>query len=118
MPCTTMENIGAWAFAALMLGMPIYFILRFKIGGLCLGLLGLWILFAVFSEFFPLNRPGWNPFDSPVLFVVEGVCYFSPWLFIYGLKVALVRVVTRKKTPNYAANKKRNVDNPERRGGL
>jgi len=98
-----LENIGDWAFAALMLGMPIYFILRCNVGGLCLGLLGLWILFAVFSEFFPLNRPGWNPFDSPVLFIVEGLCYCIPWLFIYGLKVVIVRAATRKKTPNDTA---------------
>ena len=98
-----MDNIGDWAFAALMFGMPVYFILRFKIGGLCLGLLGLWILFAVFSQFFSLNRPGWNPFDSPFLFIGEGLCYFIPWLFIYGLKVLIVRAVARKKTPNGAA---------------
>jgi hypothetical protein len=99
-----MDTIGHWAFAILMLGMPIYFILRFRLGGLCLGLLGLWILFAVYSEFFPINRPGWNPFDSPFMFVGEGLCYFLPWLYIYGLKVAIVRPVTRKKKPDDAAS--------------
>lgn len=93
------ESVGDWAFAVLMLGMPVYLILRFRIRGLCLGLLGLWILFAVISEFFPINRPGWNPFDSPALFILEGLGYFIPWLCIYGLKVLIVRAITQKKIP-------------------
>ena len=94
-----MEQISEWAAAAIFLVTPLYFMLRFRLPGLFLSVLGLWVAFGVLSEFFPLSRPGWEPLRNPLAFVFGLVCYLIPFLVIYGLK-QLVMLGLRKRKPD------------------
>jgi hypothetical protein len=93
-----MEQIIEWAAVAVFFITPLYFMLRFRLPGLFLSVLGLWVAFGVLSEFFPLSRPGWEPLRSPLAFLFGLVSYLIPFLVIYGLKQLLMHGLRKGKT--------------------
>lgn len=93
-----MEQISEWAAVTIFLVAPLYFMLRFRLPGLFLSVLGLWVAFGVLSECFPLSRPGWEPLRNPLAFLLGLVSYLLPFLVIYGLKQLVMFGLRNRKT--------------------
>ncbi len=92
-----MQHSIGWVSAGIFLIVPLYFMLRFRLVGLLVSVFLLWVLFGLLSEFFPLSRPGWEPFHNPFSFILGLTCYLTPFLVIYVLKELLLALLKKAR---------------------
>jgi len=84
------EHIGDWALVILMVGVPMYLVLRANVAGLVLGLVTIWLLYSIMCFLGP-EPSGRGAMERPnriLMFVIGGLLYFFFWCFVFFVKDA------------------------------